>query len=262
MPSADELLRQGDLDGARAALVEVVRARPGDPEARIFLFQLMAVAGEWTKARTHLDLLAKLSAEAQMLAVAYNQALEAEIFRSAVFDGTATAPILTREADWAKDIAEAIKLAACGEANAADDARGRAFDAAPDTPGTLDGIAFDWIADADARFGPTFEAIIAGQYGLVPFSAVEKITSEGPKDLRDIVWYPVQIGWKNGQSVAGMLPARYPGTEHSTDGAERLARATSWRETPVGEAGSGQHLLALSGGEERGLLELRALSFA
>lgn len=262
MADADALLRSGDLDGARAALVDVVRARPADPEARIFLFQLLAVAGEWDKARTHLNLLARLSPGAAMLASAYGQAIEAEAFRAAAFAGTVTAPILTREADWAKDVAEALRLAATGDTDAADAARARAFDAAPDTPGTLDGVAFDWIADADARFGPCFEAIVAGQWGLVPFAVVEKIISEGPSDLRDIVWYPVQLGWRNGQSVAALLPARYPGSEAAADDAVKLARSTDWVAGADGDRGLGQHLLMLSGGEERGLLALRQLQFA
>lgn len=261
MATADQLLRDGDLDGARKALVEIVRSRPSDIEARLFLFQLMAVVGEWDKARTQLTTLAQLSPEAQMLSVAYGQALEAEQLRTAVFAGEATAPVLTREADWAKDIAEAIRFAALGDEDAADQARERAFEAAPDTPGMLDGVAFDWIADADSRFGPTFEAIVGGQWGLVPFSVIEKITSEGPRDLRDVVWYPAQIGWKSGQSVAALLPARYPGSEFSTDSAEKLGRATGWYSSAAGEVGRGQHLLSLSGGEELDLLSLRQLTF-
>ena len=100
-----------------------------------------------------------------------------------------------------------------------------------------------------------------GRYGLIAFSEVERIESEGPKDLRDLVWYPVQIHFKEGQSVAALLPARYPGTEGSDDTAERMGRSTSWKVQPAGEVGSGQHLLALSSGEERGLLSLRTLVF-
>ena len=61
---ADQLLRDGDLDGARSALVETLRDNPADARARMFLFQLLAVAGEWEKARTHLDALARISPDA------------------------------------------------------------------------------------------------------------------------------------------------------------------------------------------------------
>ena len=261
MMTADDLLRAGDLGGARQALVEAVRSRPGDEQARMFLFQLLALAGEWEKARTQLETLARLSAEAQMLAVAYGQAIDAELFRAEVFAGRATPPNLSRTSAWANDLALAVGHFAAGRTDEAEAARDRAFEAAPDTPGTLDGVAFDWIADADPRFGPAFEAIVAGSYGIVPFDAVETMRSEGPRDLRDLVWYPVQIRFRNGQSIAAMLPARYPGSETAEDAAIRMAQQTDWSEGAAGQQGHGQHLFNLSGGEERGLLELRSLSF-
>lgn len=262
MLTADELLRAGDLSGARKALVETVRAKPADEAARMFLFQLLALAGEWEKARTQLETLAQLSAEAQMLAVAYGQAIDAELFRAQVFAGKATPPNLSRSSTWANDLALAVGHFAAGRVEEGEAARERAFEAAPDTPGTLDGVAFDWIADADARFGPAFEAIIAGSYGIVPFDAVEVMSSEGPRDLRDLVWYPVQLRFRNGQSIAAMLPARYPGSESADDPDIRLGRKTEWIDGQGGQAGLGQHLLNLSGGEERDLLALRSLSFS
>jgi type VI secretion system protein ImpE len=256
---ADDLLRDGDIDGARAALVDIVRAKPGDVPARLFLFQLLCVVGEWEKARTQLKTLAQLSPEAQMLSVAYGQAIDAEIERAAVFAGRSQPALLVRDSPWAGPLAAAIGHEAAGRTAEAEAARGEAFDAAPDTPGRFNDEPFEWIADVDPRFGPAFEAIIAGRWGLVPFDAVEKIDSEGPKDLRDIVWYPVQIGFRTGQSVAAMLPARYPGSEGADDAALRLTRSTSW--TGADETGVGQHMLMLSGGSEHGLLSLRSLVF-
>jgi type VI secretion system protein ImpE len=225
----------------------------------MFLFQLLATAGEWEKARTQLNALARLSPEAQMLSVAYNQALNAELERAEVFAGRAKASVL--RGDWAQGLADAIQHYAQGDSDSGNAARDAALDQAPDTPGELDGERFDWIADADSRFGPTFEAIIHGRYGLVAFSEVERIESEGPKDLRDVVWYPVQIAFREGQSVAAMLPARYPGSEAAEDAGERMGLSTGWKSSASGDAGCGQHLLSLSSGEERGLLSLRTLLF-
>lgn len=261
MADADQLLRAGDLDGARRALVEVVRAKPGDAQARMFLFQLLSIAGEWDKARTQLNTLAQLSPEAQMLSVAYGQAVDAERQRADVFAGTAPMALLV-PSEWAEPLVDAIRHFAQGHTAEGEAARERAFEAAPDTPGTLDGVAFDWIADADGRFGPAFEAIIGGRYGLVPFDAVASIKSEGPKDLRDTVWYPAQIALRSGQSVAAMLPARYPGSEASPDVNERLGRATGWHDGASGQEGSGQHLWSLSTGDDRDLLSVRQLTFA
>ena len=259
MANADELLREGDLSGARAALVEIVKAQPSNEQGRMFLFQLFAVLGEWDKARNQLQALAQLSPEAQMLSVTYNQAMDAEKQRAAVLAGAAEMPLLAGTGGWAQGVALSLPLLGRGDVDAATAARDEAFDQAPDMPGTIDGQKFDWIADADGRFGPTFEAIIAGRYGLIPFDEVARITSEGPRDLRDTVWYPVQIAFKSGQSVAAFLPARYPGSEGDDDDKVKLGRLTSWVDRDWGQQGLGQRLWTLSDGEDRGLLDLREL---
>src|ERR1700753_2581462 len=180
MADADALLRAGDLDGARASLVEAVRKGPQDQPARMFLFQLMCVSGEWDKALIQLRALAQLSAEAQMLSMAYGQAIEAEKVRADVFAGKAQPAMLVSSSPWAGDLASS--LAALGQGRIADDEqlRDTALVAGPGTTGDRDGSSLDWIADSDPRFGPAIEAIIAGQWGLVPFEAIERIVSEGP----------------------------------------------------------------------------------
>jgi type VI secretion system protein ImpE len=251
----------GDLGGARAALVDLVRSQPANEQARMFLFQLFAVTGEWDKARNQLQGLAQLSPEANMLAVAYGQAIEAEKQRAAVFAGAAEMPLLAGEGGWAQGIAQGITLVARGEVARGIEARDEAFENAPDMPGKVNENPFEWLADADSRFGPTCEAIVGGRYGLLPFDQVARISSEGPQDLRDTVWYPVQIVFKAGNSAAGFLPARYPGSEGSADDAERLSRVTNWLEREWGQQGIGQKLWMFSEGDEHGLLEIQNLTF-
>ena len=261
MVDADILLREGDVDGARAALIARAKASPADAATRMFLFQLFAVTGEWDKARAQLDMLVRLSPGAQMLAVAYGQAITAERQRAAALAGAAPVPVLARAGGWIDDLAAALGRRDEGDAETL---RDRALDAAPDMPGVIeaDGMApvsFDWIADADAWFGPAVEAIIAGTWGLLPFDAVEWIKSAGARDLRDTIWYPVEIGLTGGRAVAALLPARYPGSETACEARLRLAGATDW--TASGH-GVGQHLLATSAGTEVGLMAIRRISFA
>jgi len=259
MDAADELLTAGDLDGARRVLVETVKRAPGDQQARMFLFQLLALCGEWDKASTQLRGLAALSPEAQMLSVVYNQAIEAEKQRAAAFAGVGPVPVLVSTGPWIDTLAESISAFARGESGRGEELRGQAFDGATDTPGECDGRSFVWVADADARFGPCFEAIVAGKWGLVPFEAVSAMTSEGPVDLRDLVWYPVEIALRSGQSAAALLPARYPGTEEA-GAAVRLSRSTEWRSGASGEEGLGQRLWSFDDGDDLGMLSLRRLS--
>ncbi len=259
MSNADALMRGGDLAGARAALVEIVRAQPSDEQARMFLFQLLAVTGEWNKARTQLQSLAQLSAQAQMLAVAYGQLLDAETVRQSVFAGDVRIDVLANSDGWASGLADAILCFAKADTDAGSAARDAAFDAAPDCTGTFNDLPFEWIADADSRFGPSFEIVIAGRYGLMPFDAVEQIKCAGPRDLRDLVWLPVELGMKSGQSIAAFLPVRYPGSEASSDSNIQLARATTWSAAPWGDQGAGQRLWTLSSDEDVELLSLKTL---
>ncbi len=261
MADADALLRQADVDGARAALVEAVRAAPGDQRLRMFLFQLLAISGEWDKARNQLQSLAQLSPEAQMLSVTYNQAIEAEKAREAVFSGAAEAQLLMGEGGWAEGVARALTKFARGEDAEGEALRDAAFDEAPEMPGTCDGRRFDWISDSDSRFGPTFEVILGGKYGLLPFDEIKSITSTGPEDLRDTIWYPVEMEFRNGHSAAAFLPARYPGTEKATSGLERLGRVTEWTERDWGQQGSGQRLWTFSDDRDCGILEFRKIEF-
>lgn len=255
MNQADDRLRAGDLDGARAALIEVVRRDPGNVPNRMFLFQLLALTGEWDKAKAQLASIAQLSPEAQMLSVVYGQAIEAERQREAVFAGTLRTEI-HGDVEWAAPLAAAIEAEAQGRIDEAEQLRQTAFDAAPDTPGQLNDAPFDWIADADSRFGPTLEAIIGGRYGLLPFASVREIVGEGPRDLRDMVWYPVEITLAAGPRIAALIPTRYPGKGASA--AETLARATGWSDDG---RGSGQRLLVTSDDEDHGLLTLLSLRF-
>lgn len=261
MNDPDALLRSGDVAGTRAALIEAVRTRPGDDRVRMFLFQLLCVTGEWDKARKQLETLVQVAADAQMLGVTYNQVLDAERLRAEVFAGKADMPVLAGMGGWIEGVAKSIALAIHGDTSAADAARDQAFSDAPDTPGTIDGVRFDWIADYDMRFGPVFEAIVAGRYGLIPFDAVKSVITKGPRDLRDVLWLPVQLDLRSGQSIAAFLPTRYPGSEVAAEGAIQLARQTDWVDQPWGQAGLGQRLWTLSDESEVGLLQFRELAF-
>ena len=138
---------------------------------------------------------------------------------------------------------------------AAAELRAQAFDAAPATPGTINGKPFQWIADADQRLGPLLEVILEGKYYWIPFHRMRRIHVEAPSDLRDLVWIPAQFVWANGGEGSGHVPSRYARTENSDDDALKLARKTEWPEMGNGfNIGLGQRVLATDE-EEHPLLE-------
>ena len=88
--------------------------------------------------------------------------------------------------------------------------RDEAYESAPTVSGSVNGDAFEWIADADSRIGPFMEAIVNGKYYWIPFHRIASVIIEPPADLRDLVWTPAQFSWANGGQAIGLVPARYP----------------------------------------------------
>lgn len=254
-----ELAQAGRLEDALNVLQSEIRNKPEDARLRIFLFQLNCVLGRYEKALTQLQLIASLDAETMLLAQIFRPVITCEMLRKEVFQGRRTPLIFGEPMEWVGSLLQALQLTAQGQFAAAADSRARAFEGAPASPGKLNGVAFEWIADADSRMGPAFEAIIEGKYYWVPICRIRKIESQKPSDMRDLVWMPVNFTWTNGGAVPGHIPVRYPGTEESSDGPLRLARKTEWR-VEAGETylGSGQRLLATNSGDFP-LLECRAL---
>jgi len=259
--SAEELLRAGQLREALAELQNQVRREPAAARHRIFLFQLLCVTGQWDRAMTQLNVAAELDLDSRLMAQVYRPALNCEALRAEVFAGGRLPVVFGDPADWVTWMIEANRLTAQGHAKAAEDLRARALESAPAVPGRIDGRAFEWLGDADARLGPILEIIINGQYFWVPGQNVREIKIEAPADLRDVVWLPLTCTWTNGGTAVGLMPARYPGSENSADGLIQLARKTEWADNGRGvTVGLGQRMLATDQGEYA-LLETRRILF-
>lgn len=259
--SPEDLVKQGDLGGALSLLKERVRSAPSVAAHRVFLFQLLAVMGDWDRARTHLDVAGELDASLLITVNAYRAALDAEALRTAVFEGRQNPLVLGEPQSWLAYIFEAQRLLAKGAHAAAAEMRDRAFEEAPAQPGMLNGERFEWLADADPRLGPCLEVIVEGRYYWVPFANIRELTTEPPANLRDLVWMPGTIEWTNGGRSPVFVPTRYPGTEKSTDDSLRLARLTRWDEVAEGlSTGLGQRLFATDASDV-GICDVRHLRF-
>ena len=243
--SAEQLLRDSDLDGCLNALQDQIRNDPSNLRYRVFLFQVLAVMGQWKRALTQLDVIKDMDSATWPMVQTYREALQCEVLRSQIFAGKHTPLVFGDPQEWVALLIEALRLFAQGAFDQALELRGKAFEQAPARRGKIDGRDFLWIADADARLGPILEAIVNGNYYWVPMRQIKKIQIEAPEDLRDFVWAPAHFEWANGGESVGLIPTRYPGSENSPDANTRLARKTEWIEkrTEVYE-GLGQRLFA------------------
>jgi type VI secretion system protein ImpE len=207
-------------------LQEQIRREPARSDLRVFLFQLLAVLGQWERALTQLDVAAELDPAALAMAQMYREAIRCEVLRADVFAGRKVPLVFGEPEQWLALLIESLLKADAAPAQS-QELRAQAFEAAPTSSGTLDGAPFEWIADADMRLGPVCEAVMNGRYYWVPFSRLTAITLEPPADLRDVVWMPAHFQFANGGESVGVIPTRYPGSERAT-------HRSRWRERRCG----------------------------
>jgi type VI secretion system protein ImpE len=260
MDTAEESFRAGELAACLTQLQADVRRRPEDVRQRIFLVQVLMVLGEWERALTQLGVLKEMDASALPMVHSYSAAIQCERLRAAVFRGQRSPLLFGEPEPWMAEMVQALGLQAQGHAGEAAALRSRALEAAPASAGTLDGQAFEWLADADPRLGPLFEVLLNANYYWVPIHRVSEIRIEAPSDIRDLVWLPAEFVWANGGEAVGFIPTRYPSSESSTEDAIRLARKTEWQGEGDQSVGFGQRILA-SDAFEVPLLELRSVKF-
>ena len=260
MSTPEQLLASGDPQAALALLQAQVRERAGDVKLRVFLFQLFCVLGQWQRAMTQLEVCGEMDAATLPMVNTYREALKCELVREAVFAGKTTPMVIGEPRPWVASLVEGLQAEGRGDIDLAARLRADAFEAAPPTAGALDGVEFEWIADADSRLGPVLEAVVNGRYSWIPFSALRKVMIEAPTDLRDLVWSPAHLTFSNGGEAVALLPSRYPTSGAQPDGGLQLSRKTEWLSIgPEQYSGLGQRLVTTSE-TELGLLEIREIA--
>lgn len=258
---AQELIGQGRLHDALAALQERVRKEPGNARYRTFLFQLLCVLGQWQRALTQLNVVAELDAGALPMVQTYREAIQCEVLRGEVFLGKRQPLVFGEPRPWLAQLMTALQCDAADDLARAADLRGEAFEAAPAHGGSIDGNAFAWLADADMRLGPVLEAVINGKYFWVPVHRIARIEIAPPADLRDVVWTPATFTWINGAATVGLIPTRYERTTGQADEALLAGRRTEWVERgTMSGFGLGQRMLATDSGDYA-LRDVRLVEF-
>lgn len=253
-----QLISEGQLAPALAALQDQVRKDPANARLRTFLFQLLCVQGQWNRALNQLNVTAEMDAAALPMAQTYREAIQCEALRDEVLAGKRVPVVFGEPQPWVALLFEALKLESEGEADAGAAARERAFADAPAIAGAINGTPFEWLADSDTRLGPVLETILNGRYLWVPMMHIARIEIEAPSDLRDNVWMPAVFTWTNGATTVGFIPTRYSGTVHAgADDALLLARRTEWNDE--GHA-LGQRMFATDLGEFA-LMDVRTIEF-
>lgn len=258
--SAEELVQAGKLSEALDSLQQRIRKDPSEPNHRIFLFQLLAILGQWKRALAQLDVIKDLEMKAWPMVHAYREAVNCELHREAVFQGKVKPLVFGEPQEWMALLLEAQRLLAEGKTDAFLELNAQAFEKAPAGGGKINDEPFEWLADADQRFGPVFEMIFNEQYYWVPMHSIRSLHTEAPSDLRDLIWLPAEVTWTNGGQSMVMIPARYPQLS-GLDDEFLLSRKSDWQDHGQDLfEGLGQRMLATDAADYP-ILQVRSIEF-
>src|SRR5262245_10994078 len=106
--NASELFKAGKLQEASVAQTQEVKAHPADHSRRLFLFELLAFAGDLERARRQIDAIKYDQMELETAVLSYRRLLDAEAARRRVFGEGQKAHFLAQAPDHAHFRLQAI----------------------------------------------------------------------------------------------------------------------------------------------------------
>ncbi|MFZ5758289.1 MAG: type VI secretion system accessory protein TagJ [Thermodesulfobacteriota bacterium] len=256
-----DLIKAGRLAEARSALVEQVRSRPNDSEARTLLFQVQLLLGEWDKAGRHLEALASQDREANPAFVHYAAVLRAEQERRAVLGRQQSPSFLPATPAYADLHFQACSRLTDGNQEEAATLFTQIDELLPPVSGTVNGREFTGIRNTDTGLAPFLETFAHGRYVLVPFEHIRELTLSPPESLLDLIWATASLTTWEGLTVNCTLPVLYPDSCRHDNDLVKMGKQTEW--LPLGGPfcrGVGQQVFDI-GGEDVAILEITDIVF-
>ena len=234
------------------------KSAPSDLAARSTLWQVFAARGEFDRARKQLDVMSDLDSSWLIEVQACHGLIAAEEQRTAVFGGKEPPVCLGMPPGWFVKLVAALPLLAQGGKGDALSLLREVRDMNEAVPGSLNGEAFAWACDGDARVGPCLEVIVQGKYLWVPWNAVLKLETRPPTEIRDHLWQPASLQVTEEGPIEAFIPVRYPSPANES---QAMSRSTEW--VPLDDEffiGFGQKCLTTDS-VEAGYLDIRSLAF-
>jgi type VI secretion system protein ImpE len=256
--TARELFQAGRLQEAIQAQTAEVRNHPADQGRRLFLFELLAFAGDLDRARRQIEALSSPDVQVQAAYQDYRLLLDGEQARRRLFADGVPPQFLGDPPPHVLLRLEAVQRLRAGQSGEALGLLERAAELSPEVNAHINGRQYQGLRDGDDLFGPVLEVLVGSAYFWLPLEKVKKLSMSPPRFPRDLLFIPAQLD-VGSMSGAVFLPALYPGSYEHGDEAVKLGRKTDWsadQGAPV--RGLGLHLL-VAGDEEIPLLEVREL---
>jgi type VI secretion system protein ImpE len=252
-----ELLEAGQLSDAIERAAGNVKAKPGDPAARTFYFELLALNGDLDRAAKQLEVLATANVEWATGVGVYLGAIAAEKERRQFFHG-GPRPRVLAETPYTTSYLQAVEHYAAGNPEAARGLLEAAVESAPALRGTLNGAEIQDLSDSHDLLGPFLEAVMEDHYTWVPWEAVQSLTIPEPRFLRDTVWTPASLTLHSGDHGEVLIFSLYVDS-HLRDDDIKLGRRTVWDTTPSGFTLAYGQKVIVAGDRDCPILEMRTL---
>jgi type VI secretion system protein ImpE len=257
--TASQLFQAGRLREAIDTQTQEVKANPADPKRRLFLFELLAFAGDLERARRQIDAVNFGQVEMEAAVLAYAKLLDAEQARRRLFSEGLKPQFFGEPSDHVRLRLEAVNRLREGQSKEAAETLARAAEAFPALKGKLNGREFQSLRDCDDLFAGVLEVMAHGAYYWVPLDQVIALGMNTPRYPRDLLWLPARLTLADGGQGEVFLPTLYPGSHEHPDDEIKLGRKTDWKGEeggPVLGIGCRDFLV---GEEVIGLLEWREL---
>jgi type VI secretion system protein ImpE len=224
--NASDLFRSGKLQEAIDAQGKAVKADPMNPEQRLFLFDLLAFAGDLERARLQIEAVNYGEVMHDLAVHMYRQLLDAEEWRRRVFRDGVPPLFLAEPPEHVRLRLETVQYWHDNQHEKARHTIQKAAACSRAVAGELNGKPFTALRDADDLFGPVLEVMEPNKYSWVPLEQIKSLTVKELRYRRDLIWLPVYLEVVNGPHADVFLPVLYPGSHEADDDQVKLGRVT------------------------------------
>ncbi len=262
MEKARTLLAEGNLSGAIDAALQVVKAKPTDVTARIFLFELSCFSGDWSRAERQLDAIGHQEVNAMIGSLIYRQCLEVEKKREKLFSDGVMPEFIFPPPQYVMESIYAINRIREGNIAEAREVLDKVEEDRPAFACKINGEEVEDFRDYNDVTSTVLEVIIKDTYIWLPLEQIEKITISEPKSLRDLFWLHAEMKTTSGTNGEIMIPTLYANSYRHENDQVKLGRMTDWRD--LGNdlyIGEGMKSFWING-KDRPILEIKEIVFS
>lgn len=270
--NADQLIEQGDFEGALELLRQSTSGAQAEPPALLSQFSMEIRLQEFDAADKTMQ---RLIAAAPETAVVMNQLAAAgraeriatQRLSDATLAGKRSAPGLPPP--YSLELVKASILHAQGDHAGAKTSIAEAKATTPTISGTLirkNGatIPFKNIADSDDLTGATLPVYEGAQVLDIGYSEIHSIYFDNPRTSFDVMWPRAEMTLVTGEILRVRIPALYAGSGRAQESALRTGQMTMWAREKGYAEGIGQRDLAVTtadGNTIVGLLTIASITF-